>query len=48
MFSYIRLKTAIQTDERVRLMNEILAGMRVIKMYCWEKMFGRLVHKVRG
>ena len=42
-----RRKVAVQTDERVRLMNEILSGMRVIKMYCWEKMFADLVRKVR-
>jgi len=28
-------------------MNEIIAGMRVIKMYCWEKPFGDVVRKVR-
>ncbi len=42
-----RRKTAIQTDQRVRLMNEILTGIRVIKMYCWENLFGEFVRKVR-
>ena len=43
----LRMKTAVLTDERVRLMNEILSGMRVIKMYCWETMFGKQVQDVR-
>ncbi|XP_052777823.1 ATP-binding cassette sub-family C member 4-like [Mya arenaria] len=47
LISKFSQKTARRTDERVRLMNEIIAGMRVIKMYCWEKPFGDLVKKVR-
>ncbi|XP_052786000.1 ATP-binding cassette sub-family C member 4-like [Mya arenaria] len=47
LFSRFRQKTAGYTDERVGLMNEIIAGMRLIKMYCWEKPFGDLVKKVR-
>ena len=27
------------TDVRVKLMNEILTGIRIIKYYCWEKPF---------
>ncbi|KAL3847450.1 hypothetical protein ACJMK2_018356 [Sinanodonta woodiana] len=48
LFSKFRQKTAVHTDERVRLMNEIISGMRVIKMYCWEKPFGELVEKIRS
>ncbi|XP_033761065.1 multidrug resistance-associated protein 4-like isoform X1 [Pecten maximus] len=48
LFSKLRHKTAIHTDERVKVMNEIITGMRVIKMYCWEKPFGELVSKLRN
>ncbi|XP_017083193.2 probable multidrug resistance-associated protein lethal(2)03659 [Drosophila eugracilis] len=34
-------------DERVKLMNEIIAAMQLIKMYAWEKSFAKLIGKVR-
>lgn len=46
-FGTIREETAIRTDERIRLMNEIVPAMRVIKMYGWENSFAKLVDSAR-
>lgn len=42
-----RAETAALTDDRIRTMNEVISGIRVIKMYGWEKPFATLVNEVR-
>ena len=46
-FGKLRVITAEKTDKRIHLMNEIVNGMKVIKMYTWEKSFASLVHEAR-
>ena len=47
ILSLYRLKSARVTDKRVRVMNEIISGMRLIKMYAWEWAFHEYVKKIR-
>ncbi|KAM9334128.1 ATP-binding cassette sub-family C member 4-like [Symphorus nematophorus] len=47
LFGIFRSKTVIFTDNRIRIMNEVVSGIRIIKMYAWEKPFSVLVTEVR-
>ncbi|XP_063913159.1 ATP-binding cassette sub-family C member 4-like isoform X2 [Zophobas morio] len=42
-----RQQTASRTDQRIKLMEEILTGIQVIKMFTWEKFFARTVEQAR-
>lgn len=42
-----RSKALTWMDERVKIMNEVIAGMRVIKMYTWENSFTEWITKLR-
>lgn len=35
-------------DERIKLINEILSGMKIIKLYGWEKPFLEQILNTRG
>ncbi|KYN18976.1 hypothetical protein ALC57_08649 [Trachymyrmex cornetzi] len=43
----LTLKSAEKTDNRLRLMNQVITGLQVIKMYVWEIPFSNLVEKAR-
>ncbi|CAD6185430.1 unnamed protein product [Caenorhabditis auriculariae] len=43
-----RKEIAKRADKRIGIMNEILVGIRVIKMYTWEDAFSKIVANLRG
>lgn len=45
--SHYRQQTAKRTDYRVKLMNEVIQGIQVIKMYAWEKSFAAVIADAR-
>lgn len=45
--SKLRMKVAQKTDYRVGIMNEIIQGIQVIKMYAWEIPFQKVVAEAR-
>ncbi|TKR82120.1 hypothetical protein L596_015893 [Steinernema carpocapsae] len=42
-----RREIATRTDKRISVMNEILNGIRVLKMYAWEEAFSEIMSDVR-
>jgi ABC-type multidrug transport system fused ATPase/permease subunit len=40
----IKLKAS---DSRIKTINEVLNGIKVIKFYGWEKSFANLIHRLR-
>ena len=43
----LRRKASHFIDERVKAMNEVISGMRVIKMYTWEDSVTEWINKIR-
>lgn len=43
----MRAKISKRTEYRVKIMNEIVSGIQVIKMYAWEKPFNKVVDLAR-
>lgn len=44
----LQIKQMKNKDERVKLMNEILSGIKVLKLYAWEPSFENQVLKIRN
>ena len=47
IFSDDRNKILQITDERVKIMSEVIKSMRIIKMYCWESAIDEKIRHVR-
>ena len=47
IFGRFRYLQSITADERVNLMGQIIRGIRVIKLYVWEKSFLKYVSRIR-
>ncbi|CRK99302.1 CLUMA_CG012571, isoform A [Clunio marinus] len=45
--SILRMRVAKRTDDRVSIMNELIQGIQVIKMYAWETPFRNVVKLAR-
>ncbi|CAI4226268.1 unnamed protein product [Auanema sp. JU1783] len=43
-----RREISVRTDKRISVMNEILNGIRVIKMYAWEGAFAQVIGQLRS
>lgn len=43
----LRFATAQRTDKRILLVNQILSGIEVVKMFAWEKFVGKQVQTAR-
>ncbi|XP_031616914.1 multidrug resistance-associated protein 1 isoform X6 [Contarinia nasturtii] len=43
----LQIRQMKNKDERVKLMNEILSGIKVLKLYAWETSFEEQVQKIR-
>ncbi|CAG9761169.1 unnamed protein product [Ceutorhynchus assimilis] len=44
----LQVKQMKNKDERVKVMNEVLAGMKVLKLYAWEKSFEQAIMAIRN
>ncbi|CAF0703150.1 unnamed protein product [Brachionus calyciflorus] len=44
----LRRLVSQKCDKRIGLLNEIFNGIKIIKMYCWEEPFRKIVEKLRG
>ncbi|RVE50914.1 hypothetical protein evm_004481 [Chilo suppressalis] len=45
--SKLRHQTTVRTDNRIRMMNEVIQSIEAIKMYAWEKAFAKMISFAR-
>ncbi|CAF1451360.1 unnamed protein product [Adineta steineri] len=43
----LRTRILQVTDERIKIMSEIIKSMRIVKMYCWESAFDNKIRSIR-
>ena len=43
----LRLRTATASDQRISLMNQVVSGIRAVKMHAWEDEYGQKIKHVR-
>ncbi|XP_056672583.1 ATP-binding cassette sub-family C member 3 isoform X2 [Monodelphis domestica] len=43
----LQVKQMGYKDSRIKLMNEILSGIKVLKLYAWEPSFSKMIEKIR-
>ncbi|XP_072050857.1 ATP-binding cassette sub-family C member 9-like [Amphiura filiformis] len=48
IMSKIQKQAMRYTDDRLKHSNELLQGMKLLKLYGWEKLFGEAVERIRG
>ncbi|KAL3318409.1 Multidrug resistance-associated protein 4 [Cichlidogyrus casuarinus] len=46
-YGKVKLTVAEATDERLKRLNDLIAGIRAIKMYCWENFFYDWIKEAR-
>merc|ERR1719399_2062868 len=44
---HLRIQVVKTTERRVKLINDVLQGIRVIKLYAWENSFLKMISSVR-
>lgn len=47
MTAKYRYDVVKQTDARIRMLNEIIRGIQIVKLYAWEKPFTKLIQQIR-
>ena len=47
IYDHMRRITSKKCDKRIDLLYEIFNGIKIIKMYCWEELFKKLVERLR-